>query len=116
MKAYEVDKVRWAFKLVPSTNRPSATSLGHTQRRNVLPTVQKLRYKPVKTLTEVAKKLTDFARRWLKNCSTVDEVKDAVVKEQLLATLPEDVRMWVKERKPKTSRGIFPSKGSRYII
>ena len=49
----------------------------------------------------------------MNNCSTVD---DAVVKEQLLATLPEDVRMWVKERKPKTSRGIVPSKASRYII
>ena len=31
MKGYEVDKARWAFKLVPSTNRLSATSLGHTQ-------------------------------------------------------------------------------------
>ena len=31
----------------------------------------------------------------------VDEVKDAVVKEQLLMTLQEDVRVWVTERKPR---------------
>lgn len=61
------------------------------------------KYKPGKTPTEIATRLTDLAGRWLKDCTTVEEVKDAVVKEQLLATLPEEVRMWVKERRPKTT-------------
>ena len=36
-------------------------------------------------------------------CGSVQEVVDAVVKEQLLQSLPEDVRVWVSERKPATS-------------
>ena len=64
---------------------------------------QSTKFKPGQTLTEIATKLTDLAGRWLKDCGTAEEVKNAVVKEQLLATLPEDVRMWVKERKPKTT-------------
>ena len=47
--------------------------------------------------------LTDLASKWLKDCSSIDEVRDTIAKEQLPATLPEDVRVWVSERKPKTS-------------
>ena len=60
------------------------------------------RYKPGKTPTEMATRLTDLEQRWLKDCDTVEKVKDVVVKEKLLATLLEDFRMWAKERKPKT--------------
>jgi hypothetical protein len=47
--------------------------------------------------------LTDLANKWIKDCSSINEVRDAIVKEQLLATLPDDVRVWVSERKLKTS-------------
>jgi hypothetical protein len=30
------------------------------------------------------------------------ELKDLVVKEQFISTLPENVRIYVKERKPRT--------------
>ena len=33
----------------------------------------------------------------------MEEVRDLVVLEQLVNALPEDIRVWVKERKPKTS-------------
>ena len=39
----------------------------------------------------------------MKECKTIDELKDLVVLEQLVNSLPEEVRVWVKERKPKTS-------------
>ena len=52
---------------------------------------------------ELVTHLTDLANKWLKDCSAVDEVRDAIVEEQLLATLPDDVRVWVSERKPKTN-------------
>ena len=33
----------------------------------------------------------------------MEELKDMVIREQLLNTLPDDVRIFVKEKKPKTS-------------
>ena len=35
-------------------------------------------------------------------CSSMQEISDLIVKEQLLNTLSSDLRMWVTERKPKT--------------
>lgn len=124
MTAYEIDKARWAFKLAPQlTGRaqqayaaldPSDAECYATVKAAILrrynineetyrQRFRNFKYKPGKTPTEIATRLTDLAGRWLKDCETVEEVKDAVVKEQLLKTLPEDVQMWVKERKPKTT-------------
>ena len=36
-------------------------------------------------------------------CTSTEEVKDLVVLEQLVNTLPEEVCVWVRKRKPKTS-------------
>ena len=121
MKAYEVDTARWAFKLAPQlTGRaqqayaaldPSDAECYTTVKAAILRHYnineetyrQRFRSFKYRAPTEIATRLTDLAGRWLKDCSTFEEVKDAVVKEQLLTTLPEDVRMWVKERKPKTT-------------
>ena len=62
-----------------------------------------LKFLTGQTPTEITTRLADLAGKWLKDCTTVDEVKDAVVKEQLLTTLPEDVRVWVTDRKPRTA-------------
>ena len=51
----------------------------------------------------LATRLTDLAGKWLKECGTVQEVVDAVVKEQLLRALPDEVCVWVSERNPTTS-------------
>ena len=45
---------------------------------------QNFKYKPGKTPTKITTHLTDLAG----NCTTVEEVKDAVVKEQLLVDSP----------------------------
>ena len=56
------------------------------------------------TPRELATRLCDLALRLTKDCHTAAEVRELVVKEQLLNTLPEDVRLWVSERnKPTTS-------------
>ena len=52
---------------------------------------------------ELTTRLRDVAEKWLKDCDTKEKVVDAIVKEQLLSTLADDVRIWVKERKPATS-------------
>ena len=51
---------------------------------------------------ELATRLTDLAGKWLKQCTTVDKQKDAIVLEQLVNILPLNVQVWVRERKPKT--------------
>ena len=45
-----------------------------------------------------------MAKKWLKGCTTVDELLDAVVKEQLVDTLPQALKVWVNEREPSSSK------------
>ena len=51
---------------------------------------------------EVAARLEDLAGKWMKTCTSIEELRDLMVLEQLLNTLPEDAHIF-KERKPKTS-------------
>ena len=41
--------------------------------------------------------------KWKEDCSLVQQIRETMVIEQLLNMLPEEIRVWVKERKPKTS-------------
>ena len=52
---------------------------------------------------ELLVRLQDLAQKWVKECDTVEKVVDMLVKEQFLDTLAPDVRIWVRERKPKDS-------------
>ena len=40
------------------------------------------------------------------DCTTPEAVMDQVMLEQVLNTLPQEVRVWVRERKPKTSEEV----------
>ena len=94
----------WAFKLAPQLSGraqqayaaldPSVAECNATVKAAILrrynindetyrQRFRSLCYKPGKTLTEIASRLTDLAGRWLKLCNTIEKVKDAVVKEQL---------------------------------
>ena len=44
-----------------------------------------------------------MATKWLKSCTTLKEVRDKVVLEQFLDTVPDEVRVFVKEGRPATS-------------
>jgi hypothetical protein len=48
-------------------------------------------------------RLQDMAKKWMKECTTAEEMIDLMVTEQFLNTLAPDVRLWVWERKPKSS-------------
>ena len=52
---------------------------------------------------ELVARLEDLAGKWMKTCTSIEELRDLVVLEQLLNTLPQDACIFVKERKPKTS-------------
>ena len=124
MKAYEVDPARWAYKLAPQLTGKAqqayaaldpdeaesyaSVKAAILRRYNIHEETYRKRFRGLQlksgeTPTELATRLADLANKWLKDCGTVAEVKDAVVREQLMATLPDDVRVWVSERKPKTT-------------
>ena len=54
-------------------------------------------------MTESLARIRDLAGKWMKSAKTKEEVIDLVLMEQLLMMLPENVRLFVKERKLKTS-------------
>ena len=54
--------------------------------------------------TEFAVRLSDLMDKWMQGCDNVEAVKDKLVMEQLIETLPSYVHIWVKEHKPKTSK------------
>ncbi|KAL5506611.1 hypothetical protein EMCRGX_G008294 [Ephydatia muelleri] len=60
------------------------------------------RRKDGETDRELAVKLMEWQAKWLKECHTVEDVLNAVGKEQFLNTLPTDKKLWVLERKPGT--------------
>ena len=57
-----------------------------------------------KTPVELAIRVKDLAKKWLKDCGNRAAVVDIVVKEQFIEVLPEEVRAWVKERKSRTTQ------------
>ena len=52
--------------------------------------------------TEMATRVMDLARKWMRKCADVDEVQEVIAVEQLLNSIPVGTRIWVRERKPKT--------------
>ena len=55
------------------------------------------------TPRKLATQQSDLALRYTKDCHTAAEVRQLVVKEQLLNTLSVDIRVWVSERIPTPS-------------
>ena len=63
-----------------------------------------LRIKEREAARELLTRLTDLVTRWTRECSSKEEILDLIIKEWLLRMLPEDVRIWVNERKTKNSQ------------
>lgn len=124
MVANEVERNRWAFLLAPQlTGRAqqayAATRTEDAGKYDELKTIilwwydineetyrqrfPSAKLEKGKTPRELATRLDDLASEWLRECGTVQEVRDVVVKEQLLGVLPEELRVWVRERKPASS-------------
>ena len=125
MVAYEVKKERWAFKLAPNlvgkaqiayaalsaAEAGSYDKLKETilQRYDITEESYRQRFRATRSKRgesnrELVARLDDLANKWLESCTSVDEVKDKVVLEQFLSTLTEEVRVFIRERHPKTSK------------
>ena len=55
------------------------------------------------TYTELVVRLEDLIRKWTASCETIGDVREKFTVEQLLSTMPVDLRVWVSERKPATA-------------
>ena len=117
-EAYEIG-ARWPYKLAPQLTGKaqqvyaslspdeaksySVVKAAILHRYNINEETYRKRFQgltinPGEMPRELLTHLTDLANKWLKDCSSVDEVRDAIVKEQRLATLPDDVRVWVSQQ------------------
>ena len=124
MVAYEVKKNKWAFKLASQlVGKAQQAYAGlsvtdasdYDQLKSVIlwwyditeesyrQCFRAAKLRPGVSNRELAARLEDLAGKWMKTCTSIEELRDLVVLEQLLNTLPEDARIVVKERKPKTS-------------
>ena len=45
----------------------------------------------------------DLFKKLTRQCKTLDEVSEVVVTGQVLTSMPEDIRIWVREKKPATA-------------
>ena len=63
-----------------------------------------MRKGPGETYPEQVSRLQDVAKKWLKGCSMMEELLDAIIKEQLVDTLPQALKIWVSEREPSSSK------------
>ena len=122
MSAYNIPKDRWIFKLAPQLSGKAQQAYAALttedaleydgvkaailRRYDITEETYRQRFREitknvVESHRDVSIRLGDLANKWLKGLTTVEQVKEAIVLEQLLYTLGPSVR--VKERKPKTA-------------
>ena len=123
MTAYGVPKDRWVFRVAPQLTGKAqqayaAMAAENTgdydqlkaaifQRYNITEETYRVRFRSVtrareESYTEMATRVMDLTRKWTRKCTDVDEVQEVIAVEQLLNSMPVGIRIWVRERKPKT--------------
>ena len=122
MHRYGVGKNRWSYRLAPNLTGKAqqafaalpAASVGDydqlkaaiLKRYDVNQETYRLRFReakrePEESYSEMAIRLADLGEKWTKDCSSVEEIRDLMVLEQFIRSLTPEIRMWVRERKPK---------------
>ena len=56
------------------------------------------------TYRELSIRLLDLQNKWLRNCTSIEQMAAAICLEQFYETLPTDVRTWVQDKKPNTCK------------
>lgn len=118
MNAYAIKRERWPLKLAPQLVGKAQQAyavmapdeaMEYDNVKRVIDDItgesywqrfQALTQKTGETSCKVGSRLRDLADKWLKESATVEEVKDLIILEQLVNTLPGNIQVWVKERKP----------------
>jgi transposase InsO family protein len=123
MHAYKVPRERWVYTLAPQltgkaqqafaamatsdSNEYDKVKTAILRRYNINEETYRQRLRDVKPLDgemygELAIRIMDLIEKWTKNCSNLKELRELIAVEQLVNTLPTDLRIFVSERKPRT--------------
>ena len=123
MAGYEIEQGRWAFKLAPQlTGRAQhafaamdpvrasdykEVKAAILQRYDISEETYRRRLwavtrKEGESYRELTTRVQDLFGKWTRQCTTMEELRELMMTEQLLNALPQDVRIWVIEREPKT--------------
>ncbi|KAL5516789.1 hypothetical protein EMCRGX_G002202 [Ephydatia muelleri] len=106
MAAYSVPRAEWIFKLAPQLTGMAQQAYAALTTEDALSYDARFRAavrSHEESHRDLSIRLGDLANKWLRGVNTVELVKEAIIQEQLLNTLIPTVRVWVKERKPKTA-------------
>ena len=124
MGAYDVPRARWVFKLAPQLSgkaQKAYTALSAEDaveydkvkdailaRYDINLETYRRRFReatkgPEETYRQLATRILDSAKQWTRDCTSVGELRELIATEQVLRALPESIRVWVHERKPKTA-------------
>ena len=124
MNAFKVPQEQWVYKLAPQLTgkaqqafaaMETAGAGNYTevkaailQRYNIneetyRQRLRSIRPKEEETHQELAVRVQDLTRKWAKDCKKVEDVLELIATERLLEALPTNIRIWVRERKPKTA-------------
>ena len=123
MRGHEVPESRWAFRLAPQlTGRAqqayaalpaheassySGLKAAILRRYDINEETYRQRFrsaskKSSESYRELVVRLQDLHEKWTRDCKTVAELREVAVMEQFLNSLPASLRLWVRERTPKT--------------
>ena len=115
---------RWAFRLAPQlTGKAQQAFAALSQedagkykmvkeailrRYNISEETYRQRFRAAKrkegeAYAELATRFSDLFVKWMGGCDTVEKIAEKVVVEQLLNSMPSDLRIWLSERKPETA-------------
>ena len=124
MEAYEVPKEHWAYRLAPqltgkaqqayaavssdSAKKYDDVKTAILRRYNINEETYRARFRATKRkdgecYTELAIRMSDLLERWTVECKSVAELRERVLLEQLLNVMSPELKIWVTERKPKTT-------------
>ena len=113
-----VDKATWAVRLAPhltgkaqqayaamrETEATDYTGMKEAilRRYNISQETYHQRFRSVQkkegeSYLELVVRLEDILHKWMKGCKDIEEVLERVLVEQLLSTMPQDLRVWVSE-------------------
>ena len=125
MSVYRVDEARWVPKLAPqlSGRAQQAYAAMNSDEAMVYSEVKKTilrrydineetyrqrfraaRKKEDEPYIELAIRMTDLFRKWIANCDSVEKITEKLLIEQLLDIMPTDLRIWLGEKNPSSSR------------
>ena len=56
------------------------------------------------TFRELSIRLVDLRNKWMRSCSSMEDVAEVICLEQFYETLSVDMRTWVRDKKPRTCK------------